>query len=107
MELLLAILAAFGAIMVLTSFALWLLAPFCARGMTVVWHVDGTAPDLEYRVRLCLFLQKIGLLSPKLVLVDCGLTQDARRRAELLSKDCFWIDLVMENDLLTYFEMRE
>ena len=75
--------------------------------MTVVWHVKGTAPDLEYRVRLCLLLQKLGLLSPRLVLADCGLTQDAKRRAELLCRNCPGIDLVLEKDLLTYFEMRE
>ena len=107
MEILLATLAAFGACTVLTCFALCLLAPFCARGMTVVWHVCGAAPDLEYRVRLCLFLQKLGLLSPSLVLADRGLTQDARRRAELLCRQCPGIDLVLAKDLETYFEMRE
>ena len=107
MEILLAVLAAFGACAVLTCLALCLLAPFCARGMTTVWRVRGNAADLEYRVRLCVLLQRLGLLSPRMVLADCGLTQDARKRAELLCADLPRIDLVAEKDLLTYFEMRE
>ena len=107
MEILLAVLAAFGALTVLTCFAMLLLAPVCAKNMTTVWHVRGNAPDLEYRVRLCVFLQRIGLLASRLVLVDCGLNPDARLRAELLCANLPGVDLVAENDLITYFEMRE
>ena len=105
MEILFAVLASFGAILVLGCFALCLLSPFCGRNMVTVWHLRGTAPDLEFRVRLCLLLQKMGLFSPKLVIADCGLTSDARKRAEILCRQQPFVDLIMAKDLLTYFEM--
>lgn len=105
MELLLAVLAAVGACTVLIALALLILAPMSARNMVTIWHVRGAANDLEYRVRLCLFLQKTGLLSSKLVLVDCGLTAEARKRAEILCREQPMTDLVSRCDLDTYFDM--
>lgn len=105
MEVLLAILASFGAILVFGCLALCLLAPFGGREMVTVWHVQGTASDLEFRVRLCLLLQKMGLFSPKLVIADCGLNLDARKRAEILCRHQPSVDLIMSKDILTYFEM--
>jgi len=105
MEILLAVFAAVGACTVLAALVLLILAPMTARHMVTIWHVRDETADLEYRVRLCLLLQKMGLLSARLVLVDCGLKADARKRAEILCREQPLVDLVSRCDLDTYFDM--
>lgn len=104
MDTLLAVLAALGACSVFVALALLILSPMTARNMVTVWQIRGAVPELEYRVRLYLLLQKLGLVSFRLVLVDSGLSPDARKRAELLCRDESMTDLVSACDLSTYFD---
>lgn len=104
MEILLGILAALGACVILWCVALLILSPISGRNMFSLWYVSGTCEELEYRVRLCLLLQRIGLFTHRLVLVDCGLLPEARHRAELLLREQPMMDLVRQEDLKTYFD---
>ena len=104
MDTLLAVLAALGACTVFAALALLIFSPMTARNMVTVWQIRGTVPDLEYRVRLYLLLQKVSIVSSRLLLVDAGLTSDARRRAELLCRETSLVDLISVCDLSTYFD---
>lgn len=105
MEILLAVLAALGLCVVLCCMIVMLLSPLMGRKMVTVWHLQGDCEDLEFRVRCCVFLQKCGLFTATLLLVDCGLNDHDRRRAELLAKEQPMVDLISECDLHTYFDM--
>ena len=104
MEILLGVFAALGVLVFLGTLAILLLSPLFCRGMVTVWHIGGECDELEYRVRCCVLLQKFGLVSARLVLVDEGLTAPARKRAEVLSRELPGVDLVTYGDLETYFE---
>ena len=91
-------------------FLLWcltglLLYPVSAGGMVTIWRISGRIPDLERRVRYCLWLQRTGLLQSTVLLVDCGLMPEARRRAEILTRNEPKLHLISECDLTTYFEL--
>lgn len=105
MDILLAVLTSLGTCVVLCSGVLMLLSPVMGRKMVTVWHLRDDCEDLEFRVRCCVFLQKCGLFTWKLLLVDCGLNPHDRRRAELLAREQPMVDLVSECDLHTYFDM--
>lgn len=105
MEVLLGIFAAMGALVFLWCVALLILSPLCGRGMVTVWHLEGSCEDLEFRVRCCIFLQRSGLFTARLLLVDCGLAPRDRKRAETLAREQPLVDLVHKKDLETYFYM--
>lgn len=104
METLLAIFAALGGCVVLLCMALCILSPMMGRGIVTVWHLRGSCEDLEFRVRCCVLLQKWGLFTSTLLLVDCGLNAEDRKRAELLACEQPMVDLISECDLHTYFD---
>ena len=87
MEILLCVLAACGLLILLWCVTALLLFPAAGEDMTLVWPIEGDCPELEFRVRAYLWLCRAGLFRARLVLTDCGMTMDARRRAELLAKD--------------------
>ena len=105
MEVLLGILAAVGTLVFLWCLSLWILSPLSARGMITLWNLQGPCEDLEFRVRCCVFLQRSGLFSSRLLLVDCGLMPEARKRAESLAREEPLVDLISQKDLDTYFDM--
>lgn len=76
----------------------------CTRKTVAILRLSGKAEELEHRVRGCKWLQKWGLFPPTLLLVDCGLSADARHRAECFAKDDPYLHLIAEKDLLTYFD---
>ena len=105
MEILTAFLLASGILLLLwCAFGRFLL-PACMEDLTAVWRLSGTAPQLEHRMRSIRRLQKSGFFPAKLLLVDCGLDPDARKQAELLTKEDFAIRLVSQEDLFAYFEV--
>ena len=62
-----------------------LLFPVSGTGMTVCWRLYGDCPELEHRIRAWNWLCRCGLTGARLVLLDGGMTEDARRRAALLT----------------------
>ena len=80
------------------------LFPVDAEGMLTLWRLEGDAPDLEKTVRGLHRLRSAGLLSSTVVMLDCGLSPEARKRAEILARDELWLHLIAEKDLCTYFD---
>lgn len=62
-----------------------LLFPVSGAGMTVYWRLCGDCPELEHRIRAWNWLRRCGFTGARLVLLDGGMTEDARRRAALLT----------------------
>ena len=103
MEILLAILACGGVILLLM--ALWGLLLRGQDGETLLLlRLSGDAPDLERRVRRAGWLRSLGFGELQAVLLDCGLSPEARRRAERLAAPETDLHLLAEQDLLTYFD---
>lgn len=72
------------------------------REVTLLF-LEADAPYLEQKVRHFKWLRSTGISTGELLLVDCGMTQEVRKTAEILAKDSFFIHLVAEKDLQTYF----
>ncbi len=87
-------LAAAGLVLVVWCLAGRLLLP--ARGVLVCCRVRGDAPELEQTMRSLSWLVESGLLRATLRIVDCGLTPEARARAEVLSARRRYIEIVEE-----------
>lgn len=79
-----------------------LLMPREGREVTLLFLQDD-APHLEQKVRHFRYLHSTGIFTGELLLVDCGMTQEVRKTAEILAKDSSFIHLVAEKDLQTYF----
>lgn len=84
MELLAGILGAAGLLVFFRALAGLLLFPIAGDGASLYWRVEGACPHLEYRLRGYLWLLHGGLCCAELVVVDCGLTCEARRGLECL-----------------------
>ena len=54
--------------------------------LTLVIRARGDAPELEQLLRGIRWLREGGTLVADVLLIDCGLTDEARRRAELLER---------------------
>jgi hypothetical protein len=104
MELLAALMLCGGILLFLWALTGATLYPIHAEGMLLLWRVGGDVTELEKTVRGLLRLQKAGFFSATVVLVDCGLTADSRKRAELLTREERWMHLIAEKDLCTYFD---
>ena len=104
MELVAAIMICGGALLLFGMLAGWTLYPVNAEGMLTLWRVTGDAPELEKTVRVLLRQRNVGAFSGTVVILDAGLTDEARRRAELLARDELWLHLIAEKDLGTYFD---
>ena len=103
MEILLAILACGGVLLLLM--ALWGLLLRGREGETVLLlRLTGDAPDLERRVRRAKWLQSMEDGELPVLLLDCGLSPQARRRTEKLALGEMNLHLLAEKDLLTYFD---
>ena len=94
MELFSCVLMVCGILSLLWCVTALLLFPAADADMTVVWEVWGDCPELEFRIRAYLWLSCVGFFRAKLRLLDCGMTEDARRRAEFLARDHSLIECV-------------
>ncbi len=88
-------LAAAGLALVVWCLAGRLLLP--AQGVVVCCRARGDAPELEQTMRSLTWLVESGLLRASLRIVDCGLTPEARARAELLAARRRYIEIVEED----------
>ena len=87
MEFLTAILTAGGVLVFLWCVTGLLLFPVCGEDTTLIWRMTAPCPELEYRLRGYLWLLRTGLCGARLMLVDCGLSEEDRRRVELLTRE--------------------
>jgi len=94
MMVLFSVLAAAGLVFVAWCLTGRLLLP--ARGVLVLCRVRGDAPELEQTVRSLTWLVESGLLRATLRIADCGLTPEARARAEALAARRRYIEIVEE-----------
>ena len=106
MEILTAILTAGGVLLFLWCVTGLLLFPVCGEDTVLVWHMAAPCPELEYRLRGVLWLLRTGLCGARLVLVDCGLSEEDRRRviwlteqepAVTLTDETNWMETVQSN----------
>ncbi len=81
-----------------------LLRPSFAEEHLTLLRLSGDAPLLEKQVRYLRWMQNSGMQPWPAVLVDCGMTPDARKRAEILATEDLFLHLVAEDDLFTYFD---
>lgn len=95
-ELLLGFLAAAGLILLIWCAAGAILRGPGASELEAVYRCRGDAPALEQTVRRLVWLAESGLWAGSVRIVDCGLTQDARRRAEKLAARYGYIRLEVE-----------
>ncbi len=84
-ELVVCALAAAGIVLVIWVIGAALLLP--AREDCVLLEARGDAEDLQQRVRSYRFLCDSGLMRTRILVVDCGLSQLGRERAQRLAED--------------------
>lgn len=104
MEIVTAILALWGGLFLLWCAAGFLLCSCREENTVTLLRLFGDVPELERQVRRCRWLRSVGLSAGPVLLLDCGMTGDARKRAELLCRDDAFVHLLAEGDLLTYFD---
>ena len=100
---LIALLAAFGAVTLLWLLAGALLRPAEELPVVVLVPLRGRAEQMEYIVRT-LELQRRRSGGAPIVLVDAGLEQEARRRAQLLAGDHPGVTLMSGAEAAKYWE---
>lgn len=72
------------------------LLPVAGADLTTQYRVQGEATELEQTVRGFTWLRETGVIDMQLQIVDCGLTEAARRRAALLAQQHDYIQLTKE-----------
>lgn len=92
LQILLCVLAAGGLVLLCWSVAGWILGG-SQLPLNVHCVVSGDAPELEQLTHRMHWLQSSGILTLELVILDDGLTQDGRRRAEMLCRRYAWVVL--------------
>lgn len=103
MELLAAIAICGCGILLFWMLASALLLPCEEEELVTLWRLEGDASSLEKTARGLTILHKAGCLHT-VVMLDAGLTADARKRAKLLARDELWLHLIAEKDLCAYFD---
>lgn len=93
---LLALLAAWGLAGLLWTLTEWIfrLGRRRFRGGIFLLPLSGDAAQLEEQLRQLTRLSQHGLLPKKIVLVDCGLTEQGQKMACLFSRSDSWITLL-------------
>ncbi len=84
------VLAAFGCLCVLWTLLGWLLPH---AGATTVVYLYISDLGQEYEIRRCRWLQDLGLLAGRLVVVDCGLSQQEKAQLEQKYQECEFCSL--------------
>jgi len=104
MEIVTAILALCGGLFLLWCAAGFFLCGTAGEDAVTLLRLHGDAPELEKQLHHCKWLRSMGLCAGSVLLLDCGMTRDARKRAELLCREDAFVHLLAEGDLLTYFD---
>ena len=70
------------------AWLLWMLSGALLTRITLVVQARGDAPELENLLRGIRWLRESGTLMADVLLVDCGLTDDARALCERAARQC-------------------
>ena len=80
------VLAAAGILLFLWCLVGAFVLPVATPGLTAVYRARGEARDMEQAVRGFAWLRGTGVLEVPLQIVDCGMNEEARQRAEHLAR---------------------
>ena len=88
---------------------LWLIwgRPLHGGAVTALISARGDGCELEQSVRGQLWLRQSGLWQGRLILLDCGLSEEGRSIARRLAGDHPWIILCGREELPRYLERLE
>ena len=90
------VLAAAGLMRFLWGLAGAVLLPVAGDNLTMVCRAKGDAPELEQTVRSFAWLRGTGMVELPLQILDCGMTPQARRRAERLARQHPYVQLIAQ-----------
>lgn len=65
-----------------------------------VISASGCAPELESAIDSLRWLIKTGRINCSILIIDCGLTDDARREAEIFSREDMFISVCTPEEAL-------
>lgn len=100
-EILIAILAACGVLLLIWCAMGLFLRPIGGRQLLLLYPVRGDAAELEQAARGAAWLQETGLVSAGLTVVDCGLSEEGRQRLRALSARITHLHCIPEAELPT------
>lgn len=104
LDLLLIFLAAAGVILVLWCLLGLLLLPVFGCSMVTLYYVKGDGEDLEQKTRAYSWLREGRLSGGRMVIVDCGLTEQGIGRTYLLRKRYPWVEYCTRDSLTDYID---
>lgn len=108
MEIIVGVLAAWGAIMLAWTLAGVLLLPLGNRlPMAVVVACRGESPWLEPYVRGLVWLRETGLIQWDILLLDSGLGPEARTVAQSLSRRYCQVQLISPAEFKEWMEQKD
>lgn len=98
-EILIVILAVCGVLMLIWCITGLMLRPLGGRALRMVYPARGEAEPMEHALRGAAWLREVGLISCDVFIADCGMSEAARQRAEILCKRLEFVHLVPEAQL--------
>lgn len=98
---------AVGVVFVAWCLAGLLLSPVFGKGMVTFCYVQGDGAGLEQTVRSYGWLREGRENGGRLVLVDCGLTEQGLELAQVLRERHGWVDYCPQQALVDYIELTE
>lgn len=98
-EILIAILAACGVLLLIWCAMGLFLRPIGGRQLLLLYPVRGDAAELEQAARGAAWLQETGLVSASLTVVDCGLSEEGQQRLRALSARMAHLHCIPEAEL--------
>ena len=102
LDILLVFLAAAGVALILWCLLGLLLAPVFGRNMVTLCYAEGDGGELEQKIRSYGWLRDGRLTGGRLVIVDCGLTEQGIGRMCLLQERYPWVEYCQRDQLIEY-----
>ncbi len=102
LDLLLIFLAAAGVVLLLWCLLGLLLLPVFGRNMVTLCYARGCGEDLEQKVRAYGWLRDGRISGGRMIVVDCGLSEQGVGRTHLLQERYPWVEYCPREALIDY-----
>lgn len=107
LDLLLIFLAAAGVLLLLWCLLGLVLLPVFGRSMVTLYYVKGNGEGVEQRVKAYGWLREGRIAGGRLIVVDCGLTEQGIGRVHLLQERYPWLETCQAAAVKDYIDQMQ